>query len=46
MQVVKTAVYTFYNIENPRDVSGRRQLNLSGGGDNFICRGQLDQYQI
>lgn len=30
MQAVKTAVYTFYNIENPRDVSGRRQLNLSG----------------
>jgi len=37
MQVFKTAVYPFYNIENSRDVSGRRQLNLCGGGITLLA---------
>lgn len=33
-----STINKFYNIKNTRAVSGRRQLNLSSGG-------QLDQYQ-
>lgn len=38
-----SAVYTFYNTENSRDVSSGHQLNRVAG-DYLLGEGQLDQY--
>jgi len=41
-----SVVYTFYNIKNVRDISGRLQLNLSGRGQLYQYHTFTNNYQI